>query len=251
MSETPAFTPRSISGGNLKLWLDATVGVVPGSTFTWTDQSGKGNDATQSSGANQPTAGVSAAWGNRRVLSFDSAAPQYLAANGLGTLLSGDHLPVSFFAAIRRGSPSVNITPISWDGAIGVTNFFRTSLEPTAGAVVCATHDKNGGDPDVQVQTAQVTDTSPHILSVVFTGSVISIYLDGAATSVANAAFNSADATITTTCTIGAERSFGSPGTFLFGWLGDIGEITVYDRALSDVERVQLGAYLRGKWGTP
>ena len=40
---------------DLVAWFDATTGVTTGATFTWADQSGNGNDVTQSTAVLQPS----------------------------------------------------------------------------------------------------------------------------------------------------------------------------------------------------
>ena len=66
---TPLATPSGMS-----LWLDANTGVVTAgsnSVYQWTDQSGFGNNATQTNQALTPTYGTNALLGGKPVLTFN------------------------------------------------------------------------------------------------------------------------------------------------------------------------------------
>lgn len=238
-----AFAPTQAS--DLRLWLKADAGVSPGATFTWADQSGLANNATQSVGANQPSfSATSAAWGGRPCLTFGAA--KWLLANGIGPMIDGDHLPLTISCAVRHDALSVFSGYASWDAAAGTQNFFRCYIDPTIGAAVSSEHDSTSPGIDINAQTATGTDTTPHVITTIYSGIDVSIFIDGITTSVSNAAMNPPAATHTTTFTVGnlLRGFFGTQGL-----IGDLAEMVVYARALSPGERVGLDAYMKGRWG--
>lgn len=238
-----AQSPALFSG--LQGWFDAMVGVSPGATFTWADRSGRGNNATQATAINQPAYAPSPQWRGKPVLSFGPSI--WLLANGLGPMIDGDHLPLSVVCALRHDTALVTCGYASWDAAAGSQNFFRCLVDPTIGAMGAVEHDGTVPGADVNVQTADGTDSTPHVIVTSYTGTDVSIYIDGSATSVAGAAMNPPAATSTTSFTIGnlLRGFFGTQGL-----VGEIAELAIYNRALTAGEQKQIQSYLKNKWGT-
>lgn len=230
--------------GGCKLWLDATKGVTKdGSNLVsqWNDQSGNGNHATQGTGANQPTwTAASSGINGNPFLAFSSASSQYMTANGAATTFSGSDKPFSLAIVFKKTTNS------------GTQNYFAlgraSSTTPvhqlyTNGSSNYAFYRRDDASSSVTTG-AGTPDTSTHVVTVVFTGTDISIWVDG--TNVVSAfAANVGTATFDTVG-IGAWSST----SILQPFNGAIGEVILHDSALGTTDRQTIEAYLTAKWIT-
>lgn len=96
-----SFSPFNVGAGPV-LWLNADVGVTTGATLTWVDQSGSGNNFTQSNAANQPTLVTSAYNGHSTLRGNDATDNIAHATNvSLGT-------QATIFIVMKQGSDATN-----------------------------------------------------------------------------------------------------------------------------------------------
>jgi len=241
-STASCFTPTSITG--CKLWLDATRGITKDGSnkvSAWADQSGLGNNASQGSAGNQPTwvAPTSGTNGNAHIL-FASASTEYMTANGAATPFSGSDKAFTLSAVFKkttnvgtqnlfvlgRASSTTPVHQIYTNASSNYATFRRDDASASAST--------NGGTPD----------TSTHVLTVVFSGTTFSAWIDGA--NIINAAALNVGTATLDTLGIGAWSST----SVLQPFDGRICEIVVHDTALGTSDRQSMEAYLTSKWIT-
>lgn len=214
----------SIPSAGLHLWLRADAGIVPaaGSQIArWIDQSGNGRNGSMATVARQPSL-VGGALNGRPVVRFFGA--QSLALEVLST-------PTRFsvFVVGKNSMPSESFSMIL--GAGGSTPNHQLRWQNGAQALF-VTH--NAGT----IITSPIGNTRVyHALSARYDGAVMTWYRDGNAMS-SHAYTASAPWTI---AQVGAWFS----SNFL---VGDLAEVIIYDRALSEAERVLVNAHLRSKY---
>ena len=226
----------------LKLWLDATTGVTTsGSTVTgWADQSGNSHDGSHTSGSPQLVGG---AINGLPAINFDGAADYFALAGG--AVLASDSFTI--FAIATDTGPSAGYRNIysNWDAGNSWSSVFLGTADGTSPA-------RSGRVTDGLYATDVITDpTTPFISWGVYQGGVnAELFLDGA--SVGSEAQNDqpADDTnpngkrdVSTLSYIGQQGSF--PGEY---WQGLIGEVLVYEGALTPAEQAEVYGYLYAKW---
>ncbi len=202
---------------------------------TWEDSSVNNNDATQATAANKPTYKTNILNG-LPVVRFDGTN-DYLAANGLGTLISGADKPFTVVILFRAASGA---DVYSW-GNSGNTVPFLTMRISSDKPTSWKRDDAGSGTQKIPTDGAS---TTYRIVSHRHTGTAVSLYVNGVATSV----LATADDLGTTTTNIFTLGAFGRT-TFSGFMNGDIAEAIIYNRALTDSERRQLERYLGAKWG--
>jgi hypothetical protein len=116
---TTTSTTLTLPTTNLLMALDARVGVTEGATFTWADQSGNSNDATQTVGANQPSVETHGTFGT--VVRFDDSGPEFL--DVAGPALSGGEYTVH--CVIDPTDTGNQDMLISWDSNTPLMNMRR------------------------------------------------------------------------------------------------------------------------------
>lgn len=233
------FDPRAISG--IGGWFDAT----DASTYTldtgvteWRCKAVSGQKWTQTTGASQPTINSSGI-GGKAALSF-SGSSQWM---NLGSQTIGGN---DLFAS--AGNPfSVYIVCRSTTAAGGGKTLFA----------------KGGGT--ISTRTFQLFQSNELLSSIVrgtntnsstnifpqLTDGVCRLVWDGSAIT---AAFNSNTLSVTngTAASVESEnitlgcRTASSPSIF---WVGLIGEVIFYGKAISSAEQSALFSYLNAKWG--
>jgi hypothetical protein len=224
------FNPRSIAG--LSLWLDAadstSLTVSSGSVSQWRDKSGNSHNASQGVGLNQPDY-IASGLNGKPVVRFDGTN-HFLAGNqaAIGTN------PVTVFFVGKTGGTSTSnyIVFLGISGA-GTAIFFSGDRAVRFG---------NGN---------RVWNTAP------LTTATLATYRN---TSAQYDTFQSWDkgSLLTPSSTSSGTNSYNISST-LFGLggssfganllAGDIGEVLVYTRSLSDAERERVEAALLRKWG--
>jgi hypothetical protein len=240
--------PTQVPG--VQFWFRSDVGVTTGATFTWADQSGLGRNATQSTGGSQPTlTTASAAWNNKDVVTFTRTTPTWLACDAAAAFMAGTDKPCTVLAALASVSIANIRVYASWgkNGAptdqpcfflsLGVSNEMGASRWDDAGT---------GGVPAI-VGTSGVLNNTKHVVATVNTGTTCSIFLDGAATNVAGAAFDGGGAANFDRFTIGSKRQTGSS----FGFQDEQAELSGFDTALPTAVRRALERGMKARWGTP
>ena len=86
-------------------------------------------------------------------------------------------------------------------------------------------------------------DTNSHVVSVVFSGSNVKVYIDGVATTTG---------TNFSTASLGQRISFAyyKPAGINYSAM-NLGEVIIVNGAIADSDRVRAQNYLKTKWGTP
>lgn len=226
--------PSTISG--LALWLkaDAITSLTDGQAIaTWTDSSSNARNATQATAGARPTykTGILNGLPVARLDGGDYVETATFALNG-GSVPTGITM---FGVATLTAAGSFPMLAV-WDSSTNELRCNDTTGKPEFTA--------NGGGPGFGTAAA-ITGTGAHVMTGRFTDSsdAIECWVDGAATATGTSA--AALTNLTRSAVIGA-RTGGS----LF-WTGDIGEVLIYNGALSNTDRAAVEAYLKGKWGTP
>lgn len=220
------FAPTSLSG--LVAWYDAAT-TSTGAVASWTDKSGNGNNATQGTGSAQPTCTANQLSGLNTLL-FDGGDSLTL-PSGLYSLANGDN---TCFVVSKRNTETGS-AEYDWSLTEGgsVRHYSRFSATAGNNLYLNATVTTGG------VSISGGTNTSYQIKSMFKSSTTLSIQINNATA---------------TTNTNGANENGidgGSIGALAgSGFLtGGIGEIIMYNRALTAAEIVSINRYLSGKWG--
>jgi hypothetical protein len=233
-------TTQNVSRTGLNLWLKADNGAIAsgGSVSTWKDVSGNGLDATQGTSANQPTFDSTAING-LPALGFNGTG-QYLALpTGFSNFTAGASIfvmakPTVFYNAYARF-----IDLCSSPGQTDNLAFFQPAVSSLAFSVY--------GNPATNLSTVTASNALALNLYQLF-----EVTHDGTATATLYVnglplAENTAMLAIPN-----VNRSFnaigeaGSLGPFYFE--GEIAEILLYNRHLTDSERENVEAYLINRY---
>jgi hypothetical protein len=240
------FDPRRIA--NLGIWLDATVDsslTFNGNTVSeWRDLSGNGRHFAQTTAGNQPN-GVNVTQNGRRALQFSGGQ----AMNGNAATLN----------TIRNapGATAVGVFKFNSTGVNGVVVNFGIATAANVGRFQIGQNSGVGGtyaggrrlDADSFASAFYADNTNARVQSGVldYANSDAFIWENGALKA-SNTSFqtngNSQDANHAGVVVGSNLASAGS--LFLNGW---IGEMLVWPRALTDLERQRVERYLGRKWG--
>ncbi len=231
--DDPSETPWNVPLTNLVLWLRADKGATTNSSDhvgTWADQSGRGNNATQTTGGNQPV-WVAGALNGYPVVSFTAVSNQYFALpNFMNTNTAGGEAFVVVKAANQNPSTSHALWSIG-SGGNGDCGY------PTGNP---------GGeiwdDFGCQLQEVGVPAqplTQYHIYQVLSTPNTWSAWINGTLQ----------DQT--------SDNSFGWTGGSSLGagyanssyFDGDIAEVMVFNQGLTGSERTAVNGLLNLKYG--
>lgn len=227
-------TPTSVSG--LRVWLDASdtnTLTGSGSVSQWMDKSGNNFAFTQPTSANQPT--ISANGLSRQSLSFTGTNGYQYITNTNATVTNSAY---TIFAVgkqntstttwtgynyLIKGNPSTD--SLLFFGARGGT--FTTFTGGTN-----SWNDTNANSPSQSVQ-------STSIMSIVVNGSTLTPYFNGTAQNTK---------TGTTASFAGFRIGDTDNGNLGQNWSGFVGEILIYNGALSTSDRQTIEGYLAWKW---
>ena len=221
--------PRSIP--NLALWLDAsdtsTITEVAGAVSEIADRSENGNSATQAVAAQQPTSNA-ATLNGLNVLSFDGVDDtltynqEILAETSYSVFVVEQRLSNPASAAVMSGS--------------GVLSAQLDILYLDSGATLRVAHGSAG-----TTNSTVTPGTSPRLIG--YTHSATNgnrTYIDGVLTSTNTGSTPDIVSPAT-------EGRIGNRSNVMY-FHGNIAEIIIYSRELSDVERQTIEAYLLAKW---
>jgi hypothetical protein len=220
----------TIPKNNLKLRLRADQGVtVSGSLVSeWDDISGKGNNATQSTGANQPIY-IAGAMNNMPVIRFNGSSSKLTLPTS--TALGIQSNPYEMFIVAKSNSSNVQFL-ISGNA----NEQFEYHLNGDAGArfiPISSTFIDEG-------TTGSYTDGNAHVFSARANSSGGAVRIDGieGGTSLANILSSNSGA---------LQLGVRSDGTYYFN--GDIAEVILYNTVLSETDRSTVEHYLADRYG--
>jgi hypothetical protein len=239
---TSASTPTLNANTHLKLWLKADAGTTLGASggvTDWADQSGNNNNASQADETLAPTVGT---LNGKTALHFDGADDYLDVADSASVSIIGD-MAVFYvaqfddfggFRAVFGKTTGNQPQPFDYylANGSGVPSFLRGGQDD-AGANVAQGAGAAGG----------VMAKTPAVLGVQQAGTNVTHYLNGGAFGTGVITLTPLDAD--------TPLKIGSRDDLFTKMKGDLGEILIYDAALSsnDVKNVQ--EYLAAKYGIP
>jgi hypothetical protein len=236
----PAPTPSpGVPSTGLQLWLRADAGtVLNGSTVSvWTDQSPNGANATQASATNQPTL-VPAAMNGQPVLRF----------NGTSSFLTFN-LPINGWTGATMILVSANSPGVSgnWNGVDNAALFWNettswgaTNLSPFQQYVKYRFGTTQPNNLPAYTRPSSIGNAAS-LTAAIKDGTNESLYVNGTLVLAQSGKLAAISGTQST-----GELGAGYNNTY---FAGDIAEVLVYNRALSDPERQQVEQYLLAKYG--
>lgn len=212
VARPPSFSPLSISG--LKVWLKADGLVLADSdpVTTWADQSGNGNDVTQGTAGFKPLYKTNIQNG-LPIVRFDG---------------TDDVLTAGF--------------TITYGTIFAVANFNSAGNFPAYNGLVVTDAGATAGDDYLLGDGSGTTNIYNSGTTTVYVNKVLTYSFSPLLTfklvSVVDSTPNSR-----TTLNIGNDPAAGSRF-----WNGDVGEVIIYDTALSATDRGRVENYLNSKW---
>jgi hypothetical protein len=232
----PGTTPTQ----ELKLWLKADQGVTlaSGKVSGWTDQSGNATNAAQAATASQP-AFLASAFGGRPALQFDGV-DDFLTFN----------LPLNGLSAMTIVLVSASTSSTQNGSSNGATNsaifwnetsdWCTVSLSPYQRVI--RYHFGTGQAGDLPSYTRPATIGSNYsTTTLIKNGPNEALYVDGAQVS-------SAGGKLTTMRNVNPTGNLGRGYNNNTYFAGQIAEVLVYAKALTDAERQSLDQYLLQKY---
>lgn len=220
---------------NLKLWLRSDVNLSTDSNnFYWQDQSGMGNTATQSTTNDQPSL-VTSAVNGKPALSFDGSTDFMFIPGGFSDFTKGASI---FVVGKTTAFPPVGLTILDFSkGLYYDDNVTLLGSSPNTLSLTVY----NGSTISTVSSTSGLTLNQYQLYEAIHDGNAsASIYTDGVFG--AKGAIENINNVDRSTNAIGR---YG-PGTFIFQ--GEIAEVLVFDKGLSDSERVSIEAYIYNKY---
>lgn len=221
----------NVARSGLFAWLRADVGVVTNGTLVsqWQDQSGNGNHVRQDTTTNQPT-WVSGAINAQPVVRFSAASSTRLTVANNASLhpASGKS---SMIAVVKRTSGS----GISWVLCKYVTS------NPTGYGLYLNGATANSWINNSSDATSALTLGTYGVVEGIYDQSYNKVYVNGGTPG--SVAYSVAIASNSNPLSIGADSSGTNPLD------GDIAEVLLYNRALSDAERQKVEVYLYDRYG--
>lgn len=205
---------------------------------SWGDQSGLGNNASQATENRRNTISFTAMSGGRPSISIDANRNGIMSCDSLAAAFSGNDLPCTVLAALKNQDNARAGALLTFGDVSAAEMRYEVS---TAAAKVRAQRAPDAGGL-VTVTTTDAQVLTPEYVSFVYTGTAISVFLNGVATSLSGTALDTA-ATTFSTAAVGGTSAFSDIGIF------DLAEILVYASALSTADRLRGEAYLKAKWG--
>jgi len=249
---TTVFNPRQISG--CALWLDAadpsTLTLSGSNISQWSDKSGNGYNFTPVSGFSSPTIASNSINSNTSV-SFtgpstqNSSASQYLTNSTFPLNSSSSGYSIFVVARQNTSRPSYtgyNYIISAYAGGAGSGLFYGT--EPNGFLLTAnGTAGPSYGFNDLTANSPNTTMTTAMLTGIIVSGSTLTPYMNGTAMSTKTG-------TVIALTGISIGDAY-APGQTFSGqnWNGNIGEILLFNRALTTSQRQQVEGYLSWKWG--
>lgn len=240
LCSNPPIIPVPLDISHPTLWLDATdhSTILPspnGNVTTWNDKSGNNHDLTQSSSFIRPNHTLDATNGLSTVT---FALGDYLTREKLyGKNIFASNSSTAFFV-IRHTSGGAGATWLQWkNGAHNV------QLSMLASGFPNSTFDDGIGGSNVSISAGMSS------LSII---TMIKSSTPGSTNTLTFSLYpaNNASSANTSTLDLNNAQSLtlGIDTDILNGWAGDIGEVIIYNRALTASEQSRIQQYLAEKW---
>lgn len=246
-NQSRAFTPTDIPG--LALWLDASDAssiTLDGSNMVeqWNDKSGNGKHATQALILNRPSG--TATINGLGAIGFDGTNDCLQVASLA--------LPSSITVFLVYTQTNSTTKPFLIEHSADTNSndgFFFYGANPSTTIRRSSSINSNTPSPQTPTQgTAARQATFMFDRTLAADGKIARFWRDGTESTMTPSGTNSgvtvASSTATTTLNIGS-RNNGVAVPFQ----GLLGDVLVYDSALSSTNRQAVEAYLKAKWGTP
>jgi len=250
---TTSATGASVPLADLKLWYEADAGSIlniSGQLFQWTDQSGHTNNAIQYTVADEPIY-VPGQINNRPVIRFDGINDQLIAPYIAGTnnftilLVAQTSASVVMWSEDAVGFEGDSGEQYVLAGRVLDESIGNAGISMGTNGVAVYEYQKTGSGPDLvppEAVYAVATQTNPPItsaaiISVVTTNRQPTLYLNG---TLVRTGVQSTRPTVVTPTEFGGD-TYGH-------FNGDIAEVLIFDRVLSDAERLAAETYLNNKY---
>lgn len=237
----PTFSPDQIS--QLKVWLkgDAGVTLVGGEVDVWADQSGNFNNVSAPAAINRPTTSTQ---NGKNVLVFNGN--NKVLQNTLTELLRNlDAATIIVAGSCSNTTGSrhqVNIGTPTLTSRVAVG--YRPNNSTKLGAASLGRR-LNTDPASVEVgQTTLSTSWLNNMAVFNWSGATLTTYVNNVQTDTLNP-FQTAGLTPND----GGALTIGSNSLLTAAWfIGNIGEILVYQKELSSTERANINTYLNNRW---
>lgn len=240
-----SFLPTYIE--NLSLWLRSDIGAYTdaGKTtlaangekvYIWADQSGNGNDSVQSGVDSVKPEFVTNVVNSYPAIRFDGDAKMRVAS---ALTLNGADQPFSLFLVVKADSTAASICVGSFADASDASAV-HTFLEHVSSQYRIFRRDDGDSYASPSFGTP---DTNWNYFSIVFTGTTISVWKNGAQI-LTDQAMNVGTLSIDE-ISIGSFRYSSSPANY---WDGDIAEIAVYISAFGSSDRQRVEQYMADRY---
>lgn len=235
-------TPSSFSG--LVLWLRGDLGItLDGSSKVqnWADQSGNGNDASQSTAADRPA--NSGVFGSGLCVSF-TGNPIRLSLPNFMTSGAKTIVVVRAITSLPGSNIKYSILDL-FDGSSLSSRVLYCGTNANSNPNLALAADFTSGGIDL-VGANYTLDTAPHVDFVDYNGGTNTStgsydeYLDGTSQVIAGPATGAFAGAVS--AAIGGSSSSIAAKV-------DVAEIIVYNRQLTSTERNALSGYLQTQWG--
>ncbi len=216
------FSPSSLSG--LQFWVDfsdlSTITSSGGFVSQVADKSGNNRNLTQPTASNRPAIGASSKNG-MDVLTFDGG-------DAMVSPLWTQAQPVTMFAVVRNSDNSGANRQIIGNQNSTNPTFYKSSnvWRLFSGA---------------ELVSSESVDNSWHYLGGVANSASSQLRLDGVNIASGNASGSSWN---NSSIAIGNSPDGGNG----YGWIGDIAEVFIYNRLLTNSEITQAESYINSKW---
>lgn len=214
----------------------------------WKDKSGNGRNVTQATGAARPTLRL-AVQNGRPVLRFDGTDDTLLFSGG-ALDLARNVAEFTIAGVFKSTDATNNRVALTLSVGTATTARVRAVVNDAGQVGVWGTGGRRlDADSLVSVNGGSVSTTLFSQITARYnlTNTTCQLYKDGTLAA-SNTSYQTAGSTSDTASQVGTIGSVNSSTNF---WLGDISEILLFRRAITETDRVQLATYLKQKWSTP
>jgi hypothetical protein len=204
----------------------------------WADQSGFGNNASQSVAGSRPS--YSNTLNGRPVITFDGTA-DHLRVDSLSSLFNGNDTPVSIFTVVKNSFPVATNQVVFGAFNSASTNYYHIHSILNLNRFVMQRRavfpDSTIAEPSTLI-TGQV-----NVLSSIFRGTTVDMYINGVGQTGLALNVGTFGSNVNRV-SIGARVA--SLTDLFFG--GDVAEILIYNNAVTTNDAIKIQEYLRKRW---